>query len=446
MPSPIHNLPADVFEYIIANLRVRDLFLLMQVSKAYHTFLEPVLWTRVEVHRRNFHSLDTHIELRAEEAAGRPNLLYDDGPECHDETDDRDTVAHERADKFLKTFSTHERWGKGLSQVRRSYLGALIEWLCLPINPGASYDHPTDTDPWNSFSNFVNLEKLELSGFWVPPSTCAPFSTPEHGLAKLRSLRLCGYFPRDFVQWLLKEPACIEELQLGIIDAPVGSANVQPSEWEYPPPLEQRRPDGMESPLDEEIAKWENVGNLAYEYVAPRALACLTLDIMGRLTGLKRLYLCKPANGDKLDEDYLYFSEPSDKRILEEWNALIRATRKTLEYITLDQRPVAEENVGDGSSNEAYVRRCANGPSYQRFVKMVLPALLENDECPNLKVIRLFGFEPDDEGVDECYGDLDYPNGSVDLLSQLQAAFPDADVTTHAGRRVVIWDDSGEIM
>jgi hypothetical protein len=423
MPSPIDDFPVEVFEYVVSNLSMGDLFLLLQVSKAYQTFLEPLLWTGIEMHRRDFHVQNAHDSLRAEEATERPKLPYDNGPECDGEIHDLDTNAHGRAEKFLKTFSTHKKWGKGLSEVRRSYLGSLIKWLCLPINPGLPYAHPDDIDPWNSFASFVNLEYLEISGFWVPPSTSTPFSTPERGLAKLRTLKLRGYFPKEFVQWLLKEPACIEELQLGIIDAPVGR--------------------------DEEFVKSESLEDFSHEYCAPRALACLTVDIMGRLTNLKRLYLCKPANGDKEDEHYgtLFFSKPSDRRILEEWNALLRATRKTLEHLTLDQRPVADENVADGTINKAYVRRCANGPSYQRFVKMVLPALLEDDACTNLKVIRLFGFERDDEGVDvECYGDPDYPDGSVDVPSQLQAAFPSAEVRSYGGRRMIIWNDSGEIL
>lgn len=446
MPSPLDKLPAEICGCIVANLRINDLFLLMQVSKAHQAFLEPLLWTRIEMHRRDFHTQNAHDALRVEEAAGRQTLPYDDGPEWPGRIYDLDTEAHERGEKFLKTFSTHEKWGRGLSEARRSYLGSLIKWLCLPINPGAPYGHPTDVDPWNSFSSFVNLEHLEISGFWVPPSTSSPFSPPEHGLAKLRTLKLRGYFPKEFVQWLFEEPACIEELQLGIIDAPVGTSNVEPSEWINPPPPENHPPDDMEGMSEEEIAKWESVESLVSEYVAPRALACLTPDIVRRLTNLKKLYLCKPANGDKLDEDFRYFSEPSDERILEEWNALIRATRKTLEHIVLDQRPVAEENCADGTTNKAYVRECANGPSYQRFVKMVLPALLEGEECPNLEVIRLFGFERFDEGVDEVYGDPDYPDGSVDVPGQLKAAFPEAEVTSHAGRRMIIWNDSGEIL
>jgi hypothetical protein len=154
---------------------------------------------------------------------------------------------------------------------------------------------------------------------------------------------------------------------------------------------------------EDELEKAEEHEDLDHEWVAPRALACLTPEIMSRLVSLERLYLCKPSNGSTIEYDELYFSTRSDERILEGWSALLRVTRKTLQHLILDQRAVAPEDVGDGTDNRSYMRQCANGPSYDRFVKMVFPALLESKDCPNLKVIRLFGFEAHDEGLDEPY-------------------------------------------
>jgi hypothetical protein len=92
------------------------------------------------------------------------------------------------------------------------------------------------------------------------------------------------------------------------------------------------------------------------------------------------------------------------------------------------------------------VRQCANGPSYDRFVKIVLPTLLESKECPDLKTIRLFGFEAHDEGIDEPYWEyVDHPGRSVDVPCQIRAALPDAQVSNYIGRRLVILNESGEI-
>lgn len=91
------------------------------------------------------------------------------------------------------------------------------------------------------------------------------------------------------------------------------------------------------------------------------------------------------------------------------------------------------------------MRECANGPSYDRFVKIVLPELLDSKACPDLRTIRLFGFERHDEGVDARYSRVNYPNRSVDVPGQLRARFPDAEVSDYAGRRLVMCHWSGEI-
>lgn len=66
------------------------------------------------------------------------------------------------------------------------------------------------------------------------------------------------------------------------------------------------------------------------------------------------------------------------------------------------------------------MRAGASGPSHDRVVKMVLPALLKSKRCLNLKIIRLFGFEAHDEGVDEAFrGCGNFPNRSVDVPGQI---------------------------
>jgi hypothetical protein len=236
------------------------------------------------------------------------------------------------------------------------------------------------------------------------------------------------------------------EAPLPGLDRPVGSSACYLRV--NSPPLENQRPEHIEGMTEDELAKAKEHEDLEHEWVAPRALACLTPEIMSRLVSLKRLYLCKPSNGSTIDYDELYFSTPSDERILEEWSALLRVTRKTLQHLILDQRAVAPEDVGGGTDNRSYMRQCANGPSYDRSVKMVPPALLESKDCPNLKVIRLFGFEAHDEGLDEPYCEyqyVDHPGRSIDVPGKIRAAFPDAQVSNYIGRRLVILNESGEI-
>jgi hypothetical protein len=55
MASPMEQIPTDVFACIIAYLLVEDLCRLARVSKAYHTAVQPLLWTLIEMHRSDFH-------------------------------------------------------------------------------------------------------------------------------------------------------------------------------------------------------------------------------------------------------------------------------------------------------------------------------------------------------------------------------------------------------
>ncbi|KAJ4312542.1 hypothetical protein N0V94_007399 [Neodidymelliopsis sp. IMI 364377] len=432
MASSLEKVSTEVFAQIIAHLNLQDLCMLARTTKAYRTIVQPLIWTVIETHRSDFHFKTVHDELRAEEATERMTPPYGTGPSEKERyyADDR---AHRRGKELLRTFSRKE-----LREGRKEELGALVRWLCLPIRT------------WNpstlarSFAHFTNVEHLEISGFWMPNPGTDVFEAPVPGLRKLTTLKLRGYFSKKFVQWLLGEPGRIEELQLAILDRPVGSSNRK--EWLNPPPPENQGPERTDNMTKKELVTTAAYENLAQEYVAPRALTCLTPEIMLRLVSLKRLYLCKPSNGCTDDSIFLYFSTPSDERILEEWSALLKATRKTLQHLTLDQRAVAEENVADGNSNKEYMRICANGPSYDRFVKMVLPVLLDSKQCPDLKVIRLFGFEAHDGGDTEHYAaQMDHPDCSVDVPGQLRAAFPDAEVSDYAGRRVVIFNDDGEI-
>jgi hypothetical protein len=422
---------------------MEDLCALIRVNKAYQSVVQPLLWTVIEMHLSNFHTNFAHDALRLEEATRRMVPPYNIGLPIKGGFFS-DIGARDRSKKFLRTFSSEKTGVKELREERKKELGALVRWLCLP------------TSTWTSsvlvqaFSYFANLEHLEISGFWSRNSNMDVFEAPLPGLQKLTTLKLRGYFHKEFVRWLLLEPDRIEELQLAILDRPVGSSNCRREDWVNPPPPENQRPDDFyrirEDMSEDELAKVEEHEDLAQEWVAPRALACLTPEIMSRLVSLKRLYLCKPSSGEKVLDDVLYFSTPSDEQIFEEWSALLKATRGTLQHLTLDQRVVAHEDVADGGTNREFMRQCANGPSYERFVKKVLPALLESKRCPNLKVIRLFGFEAHDEGVPKRFcNPMCYPDRSVDVPGQLRAAFPDAEVSDYAGRRLVIENNSGEL-
>lgn len=121
--------------------------------------------------------------------------------------------------RLMQTLSRDDDFGKGLNEARIIHLGSLITWLCLTIQA-----HSVKPDPWNPIVNLVNLSYLEIIASWIPRDYCVPFTTPstsKGALIHLRTLKLCGYLDKDFVQWLLKDPTNIEELQLGELDVPI---------------------------------------------------------------------------------------------------------------------------------------------------------------------------------------------------------------------------------
>lgn len=97
--------------------------------------------------------------------------------------------------------------------------------------------------------------------------------------------------------------------------------------------------------------------------------------------------------------------------ILKEWKALLRATRKTIQYLIIDQRPCLESYAADqiSISSSAFLRHYGCGKGWQAFERKILPVLLKG-RWPELKVIHLHGFHvPDPRNADQerRFGPLD---------------------------------------
>jgi len=335
----MEQVSTDVFACITEHLCSRDLCAMVRVSKAYHSAVQPLLWTIIEMHRPGFHTQTAHNALRIEEATSRVTPPYDTGPQIKSLYQPAQKALIQ-GEKFLNVFSSGETPGERLVEERKKELGALVRWLCLPTHFAASNSMA------RSFAHFVNLEHLEISCYWKPNSGLDESKVQLPGLQNLKTLKLRGYFPEEFIRWLLTEPDRIEELHLAVLDRPIGwsdSENAVPEDQIF---------DYLEEMTEEGRTKVVEVDLEGQEYVTARALACLVPESISRLASLKTLHLCKPGVGTEYEQRMMYYSTPSDERILREWSALFRATRKTLQHLILDQRPVAEENTGDSNSNK----------------------------------------------------------------------------------------------
>ncbi|KAF2682797.1 hypothetical protein K458DRAFT_488529 [Lentithecium fluviatile CBS 122367] len=432
MSSPISTLPVELFLDVVKYLRHHDLAQLARVSSQYHSLIEPVLWTHVELHRFSLHEDLAFRPLREQEAAlQRPY-------QCPEHMPTRETGAHypvwgnpditrwdleqhRTAMLFLDVFSE----GTTVDRKRAERLASLVRWLCLPVNGWTTYYDEKMTDTWNALAMFVNLEYLEISAYWRPAKFLHPFRGAHIPMSMLKTLKLRGYIPAEFVQFACANTAKITQLQLAIIDTPIGS-NL-PSKRGIPA-----------SPVDPED---ETEEDFDHERIAPRPLACLSPSLISSFSSLEGLSLCRPCEGPPDNEDHwfneIYHSIRSDEKVLKEWASLIRSTREMLTHLTLDQRPVAYEDAPDGMDSASWVDAYCNGEGYQRFVAIVLPVLLEDAEWPALKCIRIFGFESDAARDRE---------DSVDMVQKLQQRFGNGvPILNGRGRWMLMWDDSGEI-
>jgi hypothetical protein len=414
-------LPAELFLYVLNFLDHDDLARLAAVSKQYQEVVEPFLWRKLEVHPPFHHETVVHTLLRDEEAAlKRPYEII--------QTSKQDD----------KRFRRHMQRLIENNEARAKHLGSLVQWLCIPINR-TTFDKAVP--PWNTIAMFVNLEYLEISAFWQSHDamSSSAFNRPSYTLAKLHTVKLRGYFPANFVNFLLESTEALKVLELGLLKAPIGGGG---SSSNNPP-----RPDDK-----------DDNPHYPYDDVAPRPLYCLTKASISRLNRLTHLSLIKPSEGPVYEEGgddsadgKLYVNPESDKKLLREWKALLLASKQTLTHITLDQRVVAAEREVDVTGNNEFMLMFCHHAGYQRFVEEVLPVLLEPGEWPALKAIRLFGFERDgakDEDVRNWKSvyviGTDRPG--VDMVKQLKERFPGVDVLSELGRRMLFDHHTGEIL
>ena len=436
MSSPIETLPAELFLGVVKHLRRHDMTQLMRVSTQYNKLMEPILWSKIELHRYWFHEHYTFRSLRAEEAASQRPYHQPAGISSWEElmrgTANKDRTIEtldigqgKTADYFLKVFpgKTTEPRGERIER-----LATVVRWLCLPVHISYVGDYASESrnrGPWNAVAMFKNLEYLEISAYWRDRDEVEPFEAPDEPMSNLKTLKLRGHVPLEFVQYMCANASIITHLQLAVIDNPIGASN-RTTRKNPPPPLDSD---------DEDAQGFEDEEN-----VAPRPLACLTPQILSNFSALEELYLCRPAEGAYDGEDAyceVYTSKKSDRKVLQEWAALLRGSRETLARITFDQRIVAEENAPDGRTSSEMMDGYCNGDGYKRFVEIVLPVLMEDGEWPALKSIRLFGFEVEDAANRER---------SVNLVAKFQKRFGEGvEILNGVGRWMLIDDDTGEL-
>ncbi|KAJ7825414.1 hypothetical protein B0H14DRAFT_3468601 [Mycena olivaceomarginata] len=437
--SRLDSLANELRMRICSFLRPHDLCALMRVNRAFHSLIEPMLYSKMELHRPGYHE---HYQYPDAISSGeRRNYHENDAGDYPEDTTWQDSRYTAQAFDFLKVFENPD--GDNIQPcVRTSRSQAIanqVRFLCLETD--LYHDEQKLVDPWGTVASFRNIEHLELTVGWPYDykdwdSAAQAFASMDHPpLDKLRTVRLRGYLPKEFVRYVCQGATGITDLELALLDRPIGSSNA--NERKNPPPGWK----DIESEVDGDA--WLDGEN---EDTASDKDSDAEDYENEECCRAPRLTLRRPAESlnPGLDMQGVYVSLKSDLAILSEWAALIRATRSTLEHLVLDQRPFAEEIETDSTGDTEFLVHYPYGPGYERFVEYCLPALLEETaEWPNLKSIRLYGFDVPPEMAEKHSS----PIKPQKLGLQVEARFKPlgVDVRSGLGRRMLYEDDDGVV-
>ncbi|CAG8981968.1 hypothetical protein HYALB_00004831 [Hymenoscyphus albidus] len=439
---PIITIPPEIFLQITTHLPHSDLTKLVQVCKYVQTLVEPVLWREIELHREYFHE---DVDLAFDQCKPRP---YRHG--MSDETVDMDSYTDDKCAKAAQLFLVKfDNLGKA-SHLEQ--LASHVRWLCLEVKPYQCFDAEGNQSScwnvcWNAFTKFPNLEYLEIHARYTRFESVV-FDPSASPLKELHTVKLRGYIPKEFIEYLLQRPSSIKKLELAVLDDPIGDSCSTPR-------INPPRSELYESP--------------SHDVYAPRPLIFFPGKGIPHFKSLTHLWLCKPTDGyDRANPrhglDRIYYSEASDKSSFEEWAKILTAIKDTLTHLTLEHRPTTDENEMDGTENDEYMRgrreHESAGKSYQRFCSTVLPVLLDTKCLSPLKEITLFGIECASPTCVNCERMWNYEgcDGAEPACSfcaemglectpiepkadciklQLEARYPNVDVKSLLGRRML---------
>ncbi|KAJ6480364.1 hypothetical protein C8R45DRAFT_352124 [Mycena sanguinolenta] len=426
-----------------------NLTVLMRVNKSLSRLVEPMLYSQVELHPPDYHEYYRYPS-ETENIPTEYRKYWTEASVYEPFLGLKEVHAAYKTDAFMELFEDSDG---DYPRARREALAKHVRLLCLELSLDNSNTHAAD--PFGIIASFQNLTHLELTINWpcqhqIWNKVARDFFAKSHPpLENLHTLRLRGYLQKEFVQYLCRGATGILDLELAVLDRPIGSVLV----YDRKNPPRKRKSEGYDDDDDEddhndatEESDAENFED--EECISPRALAALDgVDLARQFSSLARLRLCRPAESLCEGVQYVYVSVASDITILKEWAALLRATRATLEHLVLDQHPFAEQIEQDGTGDEEFLRAYAYGPGYDRFVEHALPALIEDGvEWPRLKSVHLHGFDvPPKGGQDE--DDDGTVNKTQRLLKVVAARFESlgVDVRSDLGRRMVYEEGNGVI-
>ncbi|KAH8653731.1 hypothetical protein BX600DRAFT_440787 [Xylariales sp. PMI_506] len=382
-PSRLELLPRELFLRIASFLEPGDLAALAVTSQNLNHITSPALWIDIDTHSQQFHEIGVEINLPAPHVppSRRPCFTalkgHDYGPQ-----------------RSYKLYSMLSRLA-ATDPARLAILAARPCSLCteatykMPINQNGD---AAIAPGWNLLPRFTNLTRLELHANWERCEDEPPFNASSTPLPGLRFVKLCGYIPRQVIQWIVVSHASrLEILELGLLDRPVGSILVSDR---FNPPLPHERVsynvDGSDDDNkneDEDADAGSAHGSLDDEIISPRPLPFLDGVQMPNLPRLRHLQLSRPSRKVNDDEDFEYaWSRRAAQAAVEDWKCVLNASHGTLETLTLEHRVVAQDIEGDACGSCEYVGMYSTESAEDTFL-----SLFQETEFPHLSKIYLYG-------------------------------------------------------
>ncbi|KAG7409825.1 hypothetical protein LZL87_012740 [Fusarium oxysporum] len=384
----LQKLPQEILLEIISHMAGHDLTVLARVSKYLNRFVQPQLWTVIELHHAGVHD-PGRLCLRDKPKPGQSarSLIFAE----------RSRQGTLKAESLLKTFEPLSSGAleKGPEELKE--IASRVRSLSLVLRGDFELKH------WYLLQHLTNLTHLELHGrhkflgwnylYQENESTLLEqLDLPSAGSSKLRHVKLYGYIPRSLAAWVLKTGVNLERLELGMLEGGVeiedpASGHIRRGEpWTpyhfYPADMMRVRnqewlpiPRPLQSFLPSEVLEDVQGGKLEL-----------------RLPRLKYLHLCQPSRGDDaIAEDMLYYwSVRTERPAHKSWRQILVASRLTLETLVLEQRIGAEEGL-KWRHPELLKQPDPTGIGSEKLLHMIGKLLTQELDFPTLKSVELRG-------------------------------------------------------
>ncbi|KAF4949952.1 hypothetical protein FGADI_8553 [Fusarium gaditjirri] len=383
----VENLPQEITLEIISHMSAHDLTVLARVSQYLNRFVQPRLWTVIELHHTSIHDpgrLCPRNKPRPGQSAR--TLIFA-------EKFRQGTL---KAESLLQMFEPLSSGALEEDKERLKALASRVRSLSLVLRGNF------ELKQWYLLQHLANLTRLELHGSheflgWDylsqenESTLLEQLDLPSASPSKLRHVKLYGYIPRSLAAWVLKTGVNIERLELGMLEGgieiedpaghfrrgepwtpyhfyPASMMRVRNQEWRPIP-----RP--LQSFLPSEVLADEQGGKL--EFGLPR---------------LKHLHLCQPSRGDDaIATDSLYYwSVRTERAAHKTWREILVASKMSLETLVLEQRIGTSEHL-QSMQTDLFKQPDPSGVGSEKLLHMIGTLLTQDADFPALKRVELRG-------------------------------------------------------